>query len=328
MDAGSINFKEGFLSVTNSLFITADNIKYNKQTNRVTHHLVLDVANSIADVGDNSEVLMEVYEGIELKQKPKFGDLLGSKIRLVATNYVRQANYWPAEDRGATTAGYKNNSAIGHLSLKHAKARFPDDSARILFKNRTSEKHAIYVDYLEFEDYSQLEYDQEGLYFLKTDKNFTIYFAASNLDEEKLDGDLNGRLRWVSQYVGRLSSVPIYIKGLNRTVKVNRGLRFSKIIDSDDDGTANGYDISPFGDGVPRILDVRLEEDESTSLSIKWLLIPDSRYTIQYKDDIDETHWKTLKEFYYSDNELKHMEFKDRISKKSKARYYRIKYSD
>ena len=328
MDAESINFKEGFLSATNGLFITANNIKYNKQTNRVTHRLVFDVVNSMADTGENSEVLLEVYEGVELKQKPIYGDLLGTRLRLIATNYIRQANYWTAEDRGATTAGYKNNTAIGHLSLKHAKARFPDDSARILFKNRTSEKHAIYVDYLEFEDYSQLEYDQEGLYFLKTDKNFTIYFAASNLDEEKLDGDLNGRLRWVSQYAGLNSSVPIYIKGLNRTVKVNRGLRFSKIIDSDDDGTANGYDISPFGDGVPRILDVRLEEDESTSLSIKWLLIPDSRYTIQYKDDIDETHWKTLKEFYYSDNELKHMEFKDRISKKSKARYYRIKYSD
>ena len=327
MDAGSINFKEGFLSVTNSLFITADNIKYNKQTNRVTHHLVFDVANSIADVGDNSEVLIEVYEGIELKQKPKFGDLLGSKIRLVATNYVRQANYWPAEDRGATTAGYKNNSAIGHLSLKHAKARFPDDSARILFKDRTSEKHAIYVDYLEFEDYSQLEYDQDGLYFLKTDKNFTIYFAASNLDEEKLDGDLNGRLRWVGQYAGSLSSVPIYIKGLNRTVKINKALRFSKIIDSDDDGTANGYDISPVGDGVPNILNVHLEGDEAMSISIKWLVIPDSRYTIQYKDDMGETQWKTLKEFYYSDNEIKHMDFKDRISNKDKARYYRIKYS-
>ena len=246
---------------------------------------------------------------------------------MVATNYVRQANYWPAEDRGITTAGYKNNAAIGRLSLKHAKARFPDDSARILFKNKTSEKHAIYVDYLEFEDYSQLEYDQEGLIFLKTDKNFTIYFAASNLDEEKLDGDLNGRLRWVSQYAGLNSSVPIYIKGLNRTVKVNRGLRFSKIIDSDDDGTANGYDISPFGDGVPSILDVRLEDDDSTTISIKWLLIPDSRYTIQYKDDIDEARWKTLKEFYYSDNEIKHMEFKDRLSRKNKARYYRIKYS-
>ena len=131
----------------------------------------------------------------------------------------------------------------------------------------------------------------------------------------------------MGQYAGSLSSVPIYIKGLNRTVKINKALRFSKIIDSDDDGTANGYDISPFGDGVPRILDVRLEEDESTSLSIKWLLIPDSRYTIQYKEDIDEARWKTLKEFYYSENEIKYMEFKDLISRKSKARYYRIKYS-
>ena len=184
------------------------------------------------------------------------------------------------------------------------------------------------MDYLEFEDYSELEYDREGLYFLNIDENFTIYFAASNLPEEKIDGDLGGRLRWVSQYVGELSSVPIYIKGLNKTVNVNRGLRFSKIIDSDDDGTANGYDISPFGDGVPNILDVKLEDDETTSISIKWLLIPGSRYTIQYKEDIDEAGWKTLKEFYYSDNELKHMEFKDRISKKTKARYYRIKYSD
>ena len=131
----------------------------------------------------------------------------------------------------------------------------------------------------------------------------------------------------MGQYAGSFSSVPVYIGGLNRTVKINRALRFSKIIDSDDDGTANGYDISPVGDGVPNILNVHLEGDEAMSISIKWLVIPDSRYTIQYKDDMGETQWKTLKEFYYSDNEIKHMDFKDRISNKDKARYYRIKYS-
>jgi hypothetical protein len=327
MDADSIYFKNGFLTVTNGLFITANNVKYNDQTNTVHHKLVLDVPNSIVDAGENSDVLLEVYEGIELKQKPIYGDLLGTRLRLVATNYIRQVNYWTAEDKGVTTAGYKNNTAVGHLLLKHSKARFPDDSARILFKNRTTKKHAIYVDYLEFEDYSQLEYDNAGLYFLNIDENFIIYFAASNLDEEKLDGDLDGRLKWVNQYAGLKSSVPIYIKGLDRTVNANRGLRFSKIIDTDDDGTANGYDISPFGNGVPSILDVRLEGDEAMSISIKWLVIPDSRYTIQYKDDMGETQWKTLKEFYYSDNEIKHMDFKDRISNKDKARYYRIKYS-
>ena len=327
MDADSIYFKGGNINATNSMFITADNIKYNRHTNRVNHRLVWNIANSITDANENSEVLLEVYEGIELKQKPAFGDLLGTRVRLVSTNYIRQANYWLSDDRGVDTAGYKNNAAVGRLILKHATARFPDDSSRILFKNDTNEKHAIYVDYLEFEDYSQNDYDNKGLYFLKIDENYTIYYAASNLDEEKLDGGLDGRLKWVNQYAGLNSSVPIYIKGLDRTVKVNRGLRFSKIVDSDDDGTANGYDISPFGDGVPSILDVRLEDDESMNISIKWLLIPDSRYTIQYKEDIDEAGWKTLKEFYYSDNEIKHMEFKDRVSRKSKARYYRIKYS-
>ena len=328
MDAKGIYFKGGNINATNSMHIAADNIKFNKYTNLVYHYLDINASKSMADAGADSKVLMEIYEGVRLKTKPEFGDLLGTRIRLVSTNYIRQANYWLAEDRGVSTAGYRNNSSVGRLILKHSKARFPDDSSRILFKNDTTEKRAIYVDYLEFEDYSQLDYNNDGLYFLKIDENYTIYFAASNLDEEKLDGDLGGRLRWVKDYPGLNSSLPLFIKGLGRTVEVNRALRFSKIIDTDDDGTANGYDISPFGDGTPRILDVGLEQDDSLGISIKWLMIPNSRYTIQYKDDIDQARWQTLKEFRYSDAEIKYSEFNDLVSRNRKARYYRIKYSD
>jgi len=328
MDAKGIYFKGGNINATNSMYIVAENIKFNKHTNLVHHYLDINASKSMADAGADSKVLMEIYEGVRLKTIPEFGDLLGTRIRLVSTNYIRQANYWLAEDRGASTAGYRNNSSVGRLILKHSKARFPDDSSRILFKNDTAKKHAIYVDYLEFEDYDQLDYDNDGLYFLKIDENYTIYFAASNLDEEKLDGDLGGRLRWVKDYAGLNSSLPLFIKGLGRTVKVNRALRFSKVIDTDDDGTANGYDISPFGDGTPRILNVGLEHDDSLRISIKWLIIPNSRYAIQYKDDINQASWETLKEFRYSDGEIKYSEFSDLISRKSKARYYRIKYSD
>jgi hypothetical protein len=68
--------------------------------------------------------------------------------------------------------------------------------------------------------------------------------GAAQLPEEYLDGQFNGRLRWVRDFAGPNSSVAVIAHGAS--VLVNRALRESLIIDSDGDGIPNGLDFFPF----------------------------------------------------------------------------------
>ena len=77
-----------------------------------------------------------------------------------------------------------------------------------------------------------------------------MYFASSNLPEEALDGMYNGRLRWIKEYPGNRKNMPLYISSINKTITVIKPFRESTY-DTDNDGIANGYDLSPFGDGIP-----------------------------------------------------------------------------
>ena len=78
------------------------------------------------------------------KTKPKIGDLLGTEILVVATNFTSSVVHWMGEDRGASTDGYKNNAALGQLTLTNGVR------GKIEFKGRPDGKNAIYIDYLEF----------------------------------------------------------------------------------------------------------------------------------------------------------------------------------
>ena len=115
----------------------------------------------------------------------------------------------------------------------------------------------------------------------------TVYFAASNLPEEKLDGMREGRLRWVKDFAGHYSSMPVYLPGSGQSVMVNRAHRRSRIFDTDGDGVANGFDPTPFGDGLPRLsVEGRL---------INWLGIPGRTYKIEYTQKLgDQAKWKIL----------------------------------
>ena len=115
----------------------------------------------------------------------------------------------------------------------------------------------------------------------------TIYFAASNLPEEKLDGMRDGKLKWVKEYAGHYSSMPLYLPGSGETVKVNRAYRRSRIFDTDEDGVANGFDPTPFGDGRPKM--------EFKGRTIEWLGVPNTLYTIEYTEKLgDLAHWTKL----------------------------------
>lgn len=99
---------------------------------------------------------------------------------------------------------------------------------------------ALYVDYLYLTNYTT------NIYLaLNIEPGFTLYFADSNVPATSLDGAFEGRLRWVRDYAGALSSVPVRLSN-GRVVTLNRALVGAVGVDSDGDGIENALDAAPF----------------------------------------------------------------------------------
>ena len=199
-----------------------------------------------------------------------------------------------------------------------------------IFKGNSDEKNAIYVDYLEFEGRSESElYDRDTLINtfpeILLSENFSIYFASSNLPEEKLDGMYDGRLRWVKNYPGYKSSMPFYLTELNKTINVNKPFRQSLIDDTDQDGISNGFDLSPFGGGLPKIMDFELIENAKNTFSFEVLVVPDTSYIIEYKYNLNDDRWELFNNLDYRDMSLMRFKFRDTVSRKIQSKYYRVR---
>ncbi len=303
--------------------LISNNAKIRNQTNLTTGLLSLDVNGTLTDGGAPAGSYFEAWDGVELKTKPKMGDLLGTEILVVATNYTSSVVHWMAEDRGATSNGYKNNAAIGHLTLTNA------FYGKIEFKGDSEGKSAIYVDYLEFSNLEKSDiYDgdvlKKEIRGIAIPENFSVYFASSNLPEELIDGMYEGRLRWVKEYPGYNSSMPFYVIGVNKTIQVNRIFRQSTLHDSDGDGTANGYDLTPFGGGLPDILSSEVVQKGKGRVKITWMGIPDSIYHIEFKDDLGENEWKILKKYHYDGLSVETVSVEDRVTGSTGHRFYRV----
>jgi len=175
--------------------------------------------------------------GFTLPVKPASGDLFGTEIDAVITNFDQPEIVWAAEDRGPTAAGFVNNAVIGRLVLDR-------QSSNSLFRFITAgARNAMYVDYLDLTDYGQDNYRTT----LDLAGNFAIYFADSNVDPQKLTNTVPG-LVWVSSFTGPNSSQPFYYPGSPIVVYLNSGIAESHDI-SFWEGTPN-YDLLNGLDGM------------------------------------------------------------------------------
>ena len=302
---------------------SAKNAKIRNQTNVTTGRLSLNISGILTDGGAPADSYFEAWKGVELKTKPEQGDLLGTKVLVVATNFTTSVIHWPSEDRGASTAGYQDNAALGQLVITNGLL------GKIVLQGNAEGKSAIYVDSLEFENLTKADLYEGDI--LKSEienitiaDNYTVYFATSNLPEELLDGMYDGRLRWVKEYPGYHSSMPFYVIGLNKTIQVNRMFRQSTSHDSDGDGTANGYDLTPFGGGLPDILSSEVVRKGQGRVRSSWMGIPDSIYHIEYKDDLGAREWKILKRYHYDGLSVETVSYEDRIAGAAGHRFYRV----
>ena len=304
-----------------SMKFSGENAKIFYATNTSHGPFTFDYSDTLTDGGEGSRNHIEVWNDLTLARKPSLGDLLGTTILVNATNYTDRIVHWMAEDRGASVDGFKDNTAVGHLILQK------EILGQISFKGGDDSLNAIYVDYLDFKGLSEIDLYEGDILKKRLDNinipgDFHVYFASSSLPEQKLDGMHEGRLRWVKEFSGPNSSMPIYMLGLDKTIQVNRAFRQSTLDDTDDDGTANGFDLTPFGGGLPDITAVTRASHKE--ISLEWMGIPGSHYRIEFKADVEQTKWQLLKEYFYDGSIAKRITYTDLLSRKTERRFYRV----
>jgi hypothetical protein len=210
--------------------------------------LTLDVG-SLLDDGSLSATVASftnrnswtVGRGFNLNRLPASSSLLATTITNFAPAYQQVPNVWAGLDKGNDVMGYQNNAALGRLVLTGG------TNCSYAFAG-TGGNNAIYVDRLELEGFAAARDANNNLAALDFGPNFRIYYAEAYVNgvpqAEKLDGQNDGRLIWVSSFAGFFSSTNIvYPNGT--TNAVNSALAASCNLDSDNDGLVNCIDPTP-----------------------------------------------------------------------------------
>lgn len=287
------NLRSGF-----DMLLEGNLLKLSKSVISVGGRLDISVTNSLFDAGGEpaNTNTISCGNGFRLLVKPQSGDLLGTTLRSTAPDYpsVWIEHTWAGEDRGATPAGYVNNAAVGTLVLRS------QSSDPVFYFAGTGTSNALYVDVL---DISALGANYAR--WIEIAPNLTIYYAAAKvgftppgllLPEEYLDGQFDGRLRWVSSFAGPNSSVYVISNGV--PIRVNLALRTSRVIDSDGDGVPNYYDPYPFDS--PLRLAVAMAQTNApagTSLAVSWEAKPGAVYEVEFTTNVPPSHWQPMLRF-------------------------------
>ncbi|MCZ7635000.1 MAG: hypothetical protein M5U12_02385 [Verrucomicrobia bacterium] len=294
--------------------------------------LFINATNSFTDSGEQAANYLDVQDGFHLIRKPVFGDLLGTTLITTAPRFASVAHTWAAEDRGAAPNGFKDNLAVGHLTLasqQEGELRLGPPTDGMGFPLPGS--YGLYVDYLEFSTNRpsgapSVADDPEGRVVIEP--GLTVYFGYSNLDPEDLDGRFEGRLRWVKDYAGPASGVDVALRD-GRTLRVNLGLVQSKEIDSDGDGLVNGFDVFPFDDLL--ITDFRIVSVNPYVTELSWRAAANTAYEVAYSTDLLAANWQVFATATNPQSSVQILSVRDSVPAGSSAaggsgRFYRVSY--
>lgn len=274
--------------------------------------LILSVSDLLVDSGPSAPVSWFAGAGVQLSTLPTASDLLGTRIvSRVPANGLAE-HLWPAVDFGASARGFTNNLALGKLALDAL-----NDLSLLRFAGAGTQC-ALYVDYLEF-----LNYATNDLAALQIANNLTIYFANANVAPGKIDGRHGGRLRWVKDFAGPMSSTNItYPSG--RTYTFNSALVQDKDLDSDGDGIVNGDDPTPIYTEDHVDLRVALTNAPSKRAVISWFALGGSTTHVEYKTSFDSANWQTLS-VVNSGPSAERLTVTDPIPNTMQQRFYRVR---
>jgi hypothetical protein len=270
----------GQFAANGDVSITGGDVKFNSHSIRTSGTLILSVTGSLTDSGGEANNIWSVENGFRLPIKPATGDLLGTSLSTTAPRFGNVLHTWSAEDRGATVAGFSNNAAIGRLVLDGG----PDS---LLTFSAVTDSNALYADFLQVEP--SVANDLANT--LQINPGLVIYFADSNLPVEQLDGQFDGRLRWVRDFVGPNSGVDVLLRS-GKTVLANRAVRNSAAIDSDNDGIANRDDLYPFDPDTVPLSNVSIVSRAPLVASVSLEGTSQKVYVLEYTGDLLAPKWQ------------------------------------
>jgi hypothetical protein len=314
IQSGTAKLEGGSLLSGRDIDITGQDVKLRNYQMASGLRLGIDVSGTLTDSGPTANNRISVGDGFVLHKRPTAGDLLGTSINSNIPRFFRVDHTWAAEDRGPSADGFKNNAALGTLQLTGptgSEARF----------SAAGGSGAMYIEFLQFND----GFESAGSGGLVIDEGMVVYFADSNLPVESLDGAHNGRLRWVRDFAGTNSSIDVVVADTGRTVRVNRGLRESLIIDSDGDGTANGIDLTPFDGVILTDLGVSAGEDLITT-TLSWVAAAGTEYRVEFRGSVGHEGWEFLKGVSNESSDRQKLTVTDEVPKGNGSRFYRVTY--
>jgi hypothetical protein len=312
--------QNGVVNSYYDLTLRANEVKIRNFTNQAGGRIELAVTNSFADSGPDANVLFTSTQGIALTTKPVTGSLLGTRVEVRTTQGAAVECLWAGEDKGANAAGFEDNAAIGRLSIS------PALNGQVVFQGPGA-KNAIYVDLLELSTTAQADLGGS----LVVHPNFTIYYATANVSPETLTTQFGDRVQQVLDFAGPNSSVDVLvITDVNTmpprqaTFTVPRGLRDSTTIDSDADGTANRFDVSPFQG--PRIVDVSVSSGNPPALVLSWRAAARTTYRVDFATSLNPRNWQELRQVTNNADSIQTLTVEDPLTANGESRYYRVSY--
>jgi hypothetical protein len=218
---------------------------------------------------------------------------VGTTITGTAPAWASVVSQWAGQDRGAIPAGYTNNAGLGRLILDGGY------NSSFVFQ-APSGSNALYVDYLEFENY-MTNFDSSGnlanLYF---GPGMKIYYAQLIINgvsfAEKLNGKNGGGLNWVSGYAGAFSSTNVvYPDGT--TNRLNQALVQSCDLDSNANGIPNCLDPAPVLVSSQIGLAAAFTNAPQRAVALSWNSIPYATNTLFFAPSVTATNWQILTNF-------------------------------
>ncbi|HEY1173416.1 MAG TPA: hypothetical protein VGH19_18750 [Verrucomicrobiae bacterium] len=284
--AGSNYLEGGILGAFGgNINLAGDHLSMSNAVISAPQQLTMRFTNFFGDNGITNNIF--VGSGFSLLTHPNKGDLMATRLETTASTTVPRFHVWRGENRGATPSGYANNTAIQHLVLNGV------TNCQFHFQGAVANS-ALYVNYLEFQGGTT---NTNGLHIASTlvvNPNLTIYFADSNVPEDKLTNAFPGRLVWVDPAITAGPMVAVPLVGGQYMQLTTR--EFQTMLapggDYDGDGVANDRDDSPMSGFT--VSNVTLVNVPQLTAFIKWQAVKGVTYTIEYRDGLGQGNWQSL----------------------------------
>ncbi|HXG46172.1 MAG TPA: hypothetical protein VNO52_00985 [Methylomirabilota bacterium] len=254
--------------------------------------LSLNVTNQLVDGGPGQTNHWSATAGVDVRRRPTTSDLLHTYLTSYAPPNRQAVHTWAGLDRGASITGFSNNLALGKLTLDGA------NGTRFRFTGAGGagvRSNALYVDYLELRN-NALNYTTD---VLSVDPGMIVYFANASVSALKLTNAAGGRIRWISDYTGPLSSTNLtyfFTNGMTVTSNVytfNIALVTSKDLDSDGDGLVNAEDPRPIPVPEDAMLSISLSPAAAPVVRLNWTAFPHTRSYLEFRS-VSGGAWQTL----------------------------------